>query len=142
MADSGVKFDFTKVGRSWSRDFLKSLATASRAQLALQRLPAADATDDEVNALLDKQEQALADLEQLSDVQARLLCQVLVDVPPAWLVEGAPNEIDWSAVESLDWIQADRYTQIFEILRTRNVARDDAKNSFGHTRSQTKRRGQ
>lgn len=142
MTEGKVKFDFTRVGRSWSRDFLKSLATASRAQLALQRLPSADATDDEIDALWDKQEQALADLEQLSDVQAGLLCQVLVDVPNEWLIEGAPDNIDWGQVDSLDWIQADRYTQIFEILRTRNVARDDSKNSRGHTRSQAKRRGQ
>jgi hypothetical protein len=141
MDAKGLKFDFTRVGRTWNRDLLNTMTKASRAQLVLQRNVPADATDDEIDALLDKQERALADLEALSDEQAALLAKVLEEVPTGWLVEDAPTEIDWSKVENLDYIQADRYAEIFDRLRTRNVAHDEAKNSVGHTRSQAKRRG-
>jgi hypothetical protein len=117
MDAKGLKFDFTRVGRTWNRDLLNTMTKASRAQLVLQRNVPADATDDE------------------------LLAKVLEEVPTGWLVEDAPTEIDWSKVENLDYIQADRYAEIFDRLRTRNVAHDEAKNSVGHTRSQAKRRG-
>jgi hypothetical protein len=136
-----LKFDFTRVGRTWSRDFLGSMTRASRVALVLQRNIPPTATPDEIDALLDRQEKALVDLEAMSDEQARLLSLVLVDVPREWLLENAPEEIDWGVIDNLDYIQSDRYGEILERLRTRNVAQDDAKNSPGHTRSQPKRRG-
>lgn len=145
MGDNGQQespeFDFSNVSRKWQRDFARSLSKATRAQLTLQRVPSADATDEEIDALLDRQEQALDDFETMADEQAGLIAQVLVDVPRSWCIEGAPEKLDWSDVASLDWVQADKYNEILTMVRERNVAKDDAKNSDGRSRSQRKRPG-
>lgn len=135
-----VRFDFSRVGRGWNREFFRTITRAGRAQLALQRQLKPDATMDEINAYIESQDAALVELDAISDEQAVLLAQVLADVPQEWLIEGAPDDLDWSDVGSLDFIQTDRYGEILERLRTRDVARDDAKNSHGHTRSQSKRK--
>ena len=140
MAET-VVFDFSRVGRTWNRDFLKSMSKASRAQLVLNRTLPDDATDEEADELFAKQEKALDDLDNLSDEQAGMLAQVLVSVPDDWLIEGAPQDLNWSDVASLDYIQADKYAELFGKLRTRNVAQGDSKNSDGHTPSAPKRRG-
>lgn len=138
---SGPKFDFSRVSRQWNREFAQSMTQAVRVQLILQRQPSDDMSDEEFNALLDRQEQAVSDLEKLADKQAELLVQVLADVPTAWLLPDAPDALDWSQVASLDYIQADRYSEILDLLRTKDVAGEDAKNSDGHSRSRQKRRG-
>lgn len=139
---AGPKFDFSKVTRQWNRDFGRTMTDAARAQLIMQREPDDDMTTAEFNALLDRQEQAVLDIEKLADQQAELLVQVLVDVPNAWLLADAPTPLDWSDVKSLDYIQADRYGEILERLRSRNIAGDDAKNSDGQSRSRRKHQGQ
>lgn len=135
------KFDFSKVSRQWNRDFARSLTQAARVQLVLQRQPNDDMDDEAVDALLDRQEKALDELEALADQQAALLCQVLADVPQEWLLPNAPEGLDWHEVASLDYIRADRYAEMLDLLRTKDIAGDDAKNSDGHSRSRQKRRG-
>ena len=143
MSENGnkPKFDFTKVSRQWNRDWARSLAQALRAQVVVQREPNDDMSDAEVDALRDKQDQALVEFEVIADQQAELLVKVLADVPSEWLLPNAPDHPDWSKVESLDYIQADRYMEILDLLRTRDVAGEDSKNSDGHSRSRQKRRG-
>jgi len=144
MSENGSKtptFDFSKVSRQWNRDFSRSLNEAARASIALQRQPNEDMDDEAVEAIFARQEQALNDLESIADRQAELLTQVLVAVPTDWLLPDAPPDLDWSAVGSLDYIQANRYAQILEILRTKDIAADNSKNSDGHSRSRQKRRG-
>lgn len=141
MVDEKPTFDFTRVGRQWNQAFARSLTQAARVQLVLQRVPNDDMDDDAVDALLDRQEAALGDLEALGDRQAALLAQVLVSVPESWLLPGAPDDLDWSEVASLDYVQSDRYAEMLDMLRTRNPAEDNAKNSDGHSRSRPKRRG-
>lgn len=128
MSENGsrAKFDFSRVSRKWNQQFLKTLAKASRAQFTLERKPPEDAKEAE--KLLGEKVQALDDLEALGDEQAALLAQVLVDVPDEWLLEGAPENLDWSKPESLDWIQSERYSEIFIQLRNRNAAEAEAKN--------------
>lgn len=143
MSENGnekPKFDFSKVSRQWERDYRNTLAQASRVQVTLQREITDEMNDREVSELLDRQEKALDTFEALGDAQAGLLVQVLVDVPREWLLATAPAEIDWSKVESLDYIQANRYTEILNQVLT-NAAGEDSKNSDGHSRSRSKRRG-
>ena len=139
--DDGPKFDFSKVSRQWRLEFGRSLSEAARAGIVLQRQINADMDDEAVDALLDRQEKALSELETLADKQAQLVTQVLADVPTDWLIADAPDGLDWGDVASLDYIQANKYEAILEQLRTNNIAEDDAKNSAGHSRSRQKRRG-
>lgn len=144
MSENGSKpkFDFTKVSRKWNNELGRSLMQVARMQVVMQRQPHEGMDDEEIEALLDRQEQAIDELETLADTQAALLVQVLVDVPRDWLLPDAPDELDWSQVESLDYIQSRRYGEILEMVRTMNIPEDDAKNLRGQSRSQRKRRGQ
>lgn len=136
------EFDFTRVSRQWHKELAKTLTAVTRAQIALQRPPPPDdATDAEYDAFLDRQEQAWIAIENLSDQQAELIAQVLVSVPESWLLENAPDNIDWSNTESLDWVQSFRYLELLAMIREHNVPRDEAKNSDGRSRSLSKRRG-
>jgi len=133
--NNGVKptFDFSRVSRKWHKDFLASTSKATRATMAIQRPMKPNATPDEIQAHYDRVEQALVDLQQLSDEQAALVAQVLASVPVEWLIEGAPQSLDWHNPDSLDWVQADRYEAILMQLQTRQSsereeARRNAKN--------------
>lgn len=141
-AEVKPKFDFSRVSRQWNNELTRSLTQAARVQLVLQRQPNDDMSDDDVDALFDRQERALDELEALAETQAALLVQVLAEVPTSWLLPNAPDDLDWSKVESLDFVQADRYAEMLNLLRTKDVPTDDAKNSDGHSRSRRKRRGQ
>lgn len=138
---SGPKFDFSKVSRQWYRDFQSSLAQATRIQVILKRELTDEMSDEQADALLDRQEKALDEFEALGDHQAELLVQVLIDVPREWLLANAPDEVDWSKAESLDYIQGNRYTEILELMMKKDIAGEDSKNSDGHSRSRQKRRG-
>ena len=39
----------------------------------------------------------------------------LVSVPRSWLVPGAPESLDWSDPESLNWLQADKYQTLADV---------------------------
>lgn len=121
------RFDFSGVSRKWNKEFLASISKAGRATVAMQRPTPSD--PDAAQAHFDKLEQAINDLEQISEDQAALICQVLADVPAEWLITGAPSGLDWSLIESLDWIRADKYGEILEMLQTgRAMAEGEAKN--------------
>lgn len=143
MSDNGNKptFDFTRVSRQWNREFARSMTQAARAQLVMQRQPHDEMSDEEIDALLDRQEQAIGDIEALADQQAALLVQVLTHVPAGWLLPGAPDDLDWSQVESLDYIQSERYAEILQLLSTRDLAGENSKNSDTPSRLRQKRRG-
>ena len=72
-------------------------------------------------------DEALDFLNELSDMQAKLVAQVLVDVPREWLIAGCPDDIDWSDFNSLDYVQEPRYADLLDLIRT-GEARSLAKN--------------
>jgi len=110
-------FNFSKVSRQWSKSFATSVQNATRAQITLQRpAPVGDSTA--LQAHLDAQEKALDVIAQISDEQAGLIAQVLTDVPPEWLIDGAPEAIDWSKIESFDWIQEEYYGEILNLIQS------------------------
>lgn len=51
---------------------------------------------------------------ELEDERDALLCEVLEYVPESWLVDGAPDGLDWHDVESLDWVQADKFDELLQ----------------------------
>lgn len=120
-------FDFSRVGKKWNYAWTVSMTRASRAQLTMQRVLPEGASYEEVYQQGERAIAAMEELQQIGDDQAGLLAQVLVYVPRGWLLEDAPEEIDWSDVASLDWIRLDKYSEIFDLLRSRN-ARSSAKN--------------
>jgi hypothetical protein len=125
VSNPQATFDYSKVGRQWQLEFAQSAEQATRASLLLERPmrkqkpdESAEAYDDAVQAFYDAKDKALGELNRLGDVQAELLTHVLVAVPREWLLADAPETIDWSQVESLNYIQMDHYGQIVNMVRS------------------------
>lgn len=131
MSTNGKKiaptFDFTGVSRQWSMAFMKSVQAATKAQLTLQRPIRQGATDEQIQAYFDAQEAAVDLLPRLIEEQLDLIVQVLKDVPREWLIDGAPEVLDWTQKPSYDWIQDERYSEILQMVQS-GEARKQAKN--------------
>jgi hypothetical protein len=125
-------WDFSGVSRAWQKAFSKTMRDASKAQLTLAR-PAPEGDSVAVNAHIDAQEAALDDLERIGEEQQALIAQVLVDVPADWVVAGAPNPLDFSDADALDWIKPDRWAELLMAVQTGEAWSDAAKNSAGGT---------
>lgn len=93
----------------------------TRAQMTIAKpIPANPAAVDAHYKAVDE---ALDFLNELSDKQAELVAQVLVDVPREWLIAGSPELIDWSDFRSLDFVQEPRYADILEFIRSGEARR-------------------
>lgn len=72
----------------------------------LDKQIAAAGPDDDIDALLDKQDALMAQVE-------RILTRAIVSVPRDWLVDDAPDDIDWQA-DGLKWVRADKFGSLFD----------------------------
>ncbi len=120
-------FDFTKVSRQWSKSFSESVQKATKVQIALER-PKPQTTDyTTLQIYYDTLDKAADESTLAADEQAKLIAQVLIDVPREWLLATAPDVIDWSDEKNLDFIQEPRYVEILQMIQS-GEARTIAKN--------------
>lgn len=121
MSDENGKnapvFDFSRVSRQWNKAFAASFRKAAHAQTSVMRPAPEDGDRETMQAHYDRIDAAVDALEALADEQAALIVQVLADVPAEWLLESAPEQIDWSQVASLDYIQSDKYMEILLLIQ-------------------------
>lgn len=114
--EAQATFDFTKVGRNFNRQWneLVNRATAV-GKILVTIMPQGNRREDleEFKALSAEYHE---ELSAIGEEQAELVCKILKNVPRSWLMADAPAEIDWSEVESLDYIQADRYAQLLKMI--------------------------
>jgi hypothetical protein len=123
-------FDFTKVGRGFMREWGASVERATRYAKVLMNLqPEGHSREDleEFETLCDEYK---AKFDAVADEQAEMISRILKSVPKSWLVTEVPAEIDWSNVDSLDYIQVDRYAQLMQIVGENRhyLASGEAKN--------------
>lgn len=109
MSENGTKpkFDFSQVSRKWSKRFAETMTRVSEVSLALE----------ESEGDSRQQVKLLREIQEMSAEQERLLAAVLVDVPRAWLTKDAPEVIDWSDVESLDYVLDVQSAALFQALQ-------------------------
>lgn len=69
-------------------------------------------------ALMDE---ALAGMEHL-------LARAVLTVPRAWLVEDAPEVIDWRDPAAFDWLQGNRFSDLLTAMNTATTPQGAAKN--------------
>lgn len=127
LSGDGAVWDFSKVSRKWHKAFAKSIREASKAGLLLSR-PAPIGDDEAMRAHLDAQAGAMDAMEQYADEQQALIAQVLVSVPDSWLSSGAPDDLDYSDPESLDWLMPDRYAELLRQVQTGEAWASDSGN--------------
>lgn len=100
------EFDFTRVGYGWAKKW-------SRVNARLNTLEAVVyAPEAEGLSAFDKKRLAIARAEYLGELPAAtderdtLFVEVLVSVPQEWLMPGAPTNLDWSDITSLEWLRS------------------------------------
>lgn len=95
---------------SWgvARRFSLLQSRMAAAQQALAR--AAENEDgDALERAMERVDQAM------SDIQA-MIASLVIDIPRSWLVEGAPEAMDWSDAASLDWLEAARFNDLLALV--------------------------
>lgn len=128
MADERPTFDFGRVSRQWNRKFARTIQRATELSIDLQRPAPEKASADELNAHLDRMKAAMGQLESVATEQSELIAQVLVDVPRGWLLKDAPEEIDWSLADNLDWLRADCYQKLVAMVQSGEAMQEASKN--------------
>lgn len=98
-------FDFSRVGYGWSKQFMRVDARMAHLMTLLDAPEAEDISDFDQKRLLVARAEAVGEIPDLVDDRDRLVAQVLVDVPRAWLMPNAPDVLDWSALESLEYLR-------------------------------------
>lgn len=58
----------------------------------------------------------LAAVEAGMDAVIRHLALCVVHVPAAWLVEGAPEALNWQETEAYDWLQEIKMQELIRLL--------------------------
>jgi len=96
-------FDFARFSHRDSK-------ALGRVQLRLQRLAAQ--VGDAGNMDDDTFDAKMAELDSLVLEAESVISLALVSVPRSWLVEGAPDALDWSDVASLEWVRADKFDDL------------------------------
>jgi hypothetical protein len=129
-------FDYGHAGSEWRDRFNETLTSVAEAQEVLnRRLPKSISDEDsetydeaKVQAFYDRRDAAFATIKAAPTVQKELMAQVLVDVPRSWLLDSAPEEIDWSDPDSLKYVSYDGYNKLLTIWIQGGGARRNAKN--------------
>lgn len=132
-------FDYSKVGRTWQNKFAETADNVAQiivmADRPLRRQRPDEGNqeyDDYVDTFYEKKKRMGAEIRQQAEIQAAMVADVLRDVPREWLLPDAPESIDWSKPDNLDYIQAPYYAEILEQVRS-GEAMKKAKNSVGHS---------
>lgn len=123
------KFNLSCVSRKWSKDWLLVNTSIQRNQMLLSSSISDEATPAQRATLQSAQLEAFDRMPELIAQQERLLADVLVSVPREWLVPDAPQNLDWSNPESLNWLQEIYYSDLLTALTNeRSGVRENSKN--------------
>lgn len=121
-------FDFTKVGRKFMKEWADLVNEATRYGKILSGLMPEGNSREALEEFETLYQEYQAKIEACGEAQVEMICQILKNVPKAWLVSSAPADIDWSDSASIDYIQADRWTQLMQIVGEGQAFRQSAKN--------------
>lgn len=98
-------FDFSRVSYRQGREM-------TRAQIRLAHVvQKMDALPPEADL-----EPLLSEYDALLDIQADYVRQCIEFVPRDWLIDSAPDTIDWHDPASLDYLRADKFTALIEAM--------------------------
>jgi len=120
-SDEQPVFDFSGYSHGQARAVSIDLMRA-------QRL-AAQIDDASVFKTEDEFEDAIVRYQELVDKLESFTSSVLVSVPRAYLVDGAPDQIDWANVESLSWIRQDKFQALQQMIGEARAPENVSKNS-------------
>lgn len=117
--ENGVKPEFNfdnfslRRGKAWGE--IAARATELEAQM-LELGDPPNVAEDKAGYLAHSRTVTglLRELNQQAAEQRYIMSRVLVSVPRAWLDDEAPEELDWSQPESLEYVQEQRYAELIQ----------------------------
>ena len=113
----GLRCNFSGLPYRWSREWRKTGMGIVRGQTLVQTKPREGLSDEETRQYQFEVNKAVLEIGEHLELQERLVCQVLAHVPREFLVDAAPEEIDWSNPESLDWLQDGAYQRLVQSIQ-------------------------
>jgi len=119
-------FAFAKMGLRTQMRFTELQLEQQQLQkeaMAAQQTVQALLEDDPKAAVPDDVVQALAKVQKIGMELVEIAGKVLVSVPDSWLVEDAPETIDWRDNESLDYIRGDMSNALVEAFARASAER-------------------
>lgn len=121
-----LRLDFSNVSRKWGKTWYK--INRDEGMIATREVPEAadmaDMTDEQKAEARKFIEDTYATLDRIMEERDKLIAQVLVDVPRGWLVDDAPDDLDWSDPENLDWLRQDRYADVLKAVNEGRSAKN------------------
>jgi len=108
VAEEQPVFNFERF--SW-----KDAKNISRIQAEARRASALLADTESIKDK-DTFEAAWADQEAVFDKLQAYICRVLVSVPRSWVVEDAPEDLNWSDPTSLDWLRSPSFSKLQDAM--------------------------
>lgn len=102
-------FDFTKVTRRWSSEWMRMAKDISLGETVAMMKPREDLSKEDELALMQEVAEVMERVVEAYATRDRLVCQVLVSVPRDWVGDEAPKKLDWSNPESLEWLKLGRF---------------------------------
>lgn len=109
-------FNFRAVSRRWSKEWRQVSAELVQIGVLLENPARPDLTAEELRMLTVAKAEALGRLDEVEARREALLSEVLVSVPRDWLVEDAPEGLDWRKAESLDWLLDVQFQPLIEAM--------------------------
>ena len=98
-------FDFSRVSYRQGREMTRAQIRLAHVVRQMDVLP----PDADLEPLL-------AEYDALLDIQAGYVRQCIESVPPDWLIESAPDAIDWHDPCSLDYLRADKFAALIDAM--------------------------
>lgn len=125
-ADEKPKFDFSNITRRWGKAWMR--CQADQVKMAGQEIPDGGDLAEMSDAEKAKAQKMVSDVfdtvERVIVTQERLIAQVLVDVPRSWLGHDAPEGLDWSDPESLDYVLDARFAELVQAVNEARSAKN------------------
>jgi hypothetical protein len=122
MSDNGQapsllpSFNFANVSYKWTKDWARTFNEVVRAQVLIEAEAKDDATPEERASVNRAKLEAVASIGDFLDKRDALVAQVLTFVPREWLVAEAPEDLDWSKPESLEYLRMDKVQALQDAL--------------------------
>lgn len=115
-------FNFDRVPYKWARQFGQVFAQLNLSATLMDAPVRGDATEDDKARIRQAKLEAMEGFDELVSKRDELICRVLVDVPRDWLIDDAPEAIDWSDPANLqDYLQMNRMDDLLtELGEARN----------------------
>lgn len=105
-------FDLSKVGYGWQKKYMRVNVRIVRNDTLIRNTSDESASEENRRTVQIARLEAMEELPELTDQRDALISQVLQDVPREWLIPGAPKSLNWSSVESLDYLQTGKLEAI------------------------------